>query len=174
MSGNELTSEGTPRCCLFPKMNQSIVLAQRTCHLQLKASWLFCVTQEDPWGLHMDMGPEASVSRPASFLSLCASSCHHWHGLYSWPWGCGTGCSPAWNPFPQVLSLQRPCPPSCSTPHPLLTLIGGTFPALVFLGAPAPIWYEAHAAPGQWFCLFWCMEPCLAQSMNSHDNKLKQ
>ena len=110
MSGNELTSEGTPRCCLFPKMNQSIILAQRTCQLQLKASRLFCVAQEDPWGLHMDTGPEAFLSRPASFLSLCASSCHHWHGLYSWPWGCGTGCSPAWNPFPQVLSLQRPCP----------------------------------------------------------------
>ena len=174
MSGNELTSEGTPRCCLFPKMNQSIVLAQRTCHLQLKASWLFYVTQEDPWGLHMDMGPEASVSCPASFLSLYASSCNHWHSLSSRPWDCSTGCFPAWNPFPQVLSLQRPCPPSCTTPHPLLTLIGGAFPALVFLRAPAPIWYEAHAALGQWFCLFRCMEPCLAQSMNSHDNKLKQ
>ena len=113
MSGNELTSKGTPCCCLFPKMNQSIILAQRTCHLQLKASRLFCVTQEDPWGLHMDTGPEASVSHPASFLSLCASSCDHWHGLSSRPWDCSTGCSPAWNPFPQVLSLET------LPPHPL-------------------------------------------------------
>ena len=110
MSGSELTYERNPHCYLFPKVNESIVLAQRTCHLQLKATRLFCVTQEDPWGVHPDTGPEASASRPASFLSLCASSCHHWHGLFSWPWGCGTGCSPAWNPFPQVLSLQRPCP----------------------------------------------------------------
>ena len=109
MSGNELISEGTPRCCLFPKMNQIIVLAQRTCYLQLKASWLFCVTQEDPWGLHVDAGPEASTSHPASFPSLCASSQDPWHGLSSRPWGCGTGCSPAWNPSPQVLSLHRPC-----------------------------------------------------------------
>ena len=174
MSGSELTSEGTPHCCLFPKMNQSIVLAQRTCRLQLKAARLFCVIQEDPWGLHMDTGPEASLSRPASFLSLCASSCDHGHGLSSWAWDCGTGCSPAWNPFPQVLSLQRPCPPPCAAPHPLLTLIGGAFPALVFLRAPAPVWCEAHAAPGPWVCLFRCMEPCLAQSVNSHDNKLKQ
>ena len=110
MSGNEMTSEGTLHCCLFPKMNLSIVLAQRTCRLQLKASWLFCVTYEDPWGLHMDTSPEASVFHPASFLSLCASSCDHWHGLSCRLWGHSTGCSPAWNPFPQVLSLQRPCP----------------------------------------------------------------
>ena len=174
MSGSELTYERNPHCCLFPKVNESIVLAQRTCHLQLKATRLFCVTQEDSWGVHLDTGPEASVSHPASFLSLCASSCDHWHGLYSWLWGYSTGCSPAWNPFPQVLSLQRPCPPSCTTPHPLLTLIGGTFPALVFLRAPAPIWYEAHGAPGQWLCLFQWVEPCLAQSINSHDNKLIQ
>ena len=109
MSGNELTSEGTPRCCLFPKVNQSIVTEQRTCCLQLKASQLFCVTREDPWGLHVDRGPEASVSHPASFLSLCASSCGPWHGLASRPWGCSTGCSPAWYPSPRVLSLHRPC-----------------------------------------------------------------
>ena len=109
MSGNELTSEGTHRCCLFPKMNESIVLAQRTCCLQLKASRLFCVTQEEPWGLHVDTGPEASESHPASFLSLCASSRDPWHGPASRPRGCGTGCSPAWSPFPRVLSLHRPC-----------------------------------------------------------------
>ena len=109
MSGNELTSEGTPRCCLFPKMNESIVLAQRTCCLQLKASRLLCVTQEEPWGLHVDTGPEASESHPASFLSLCASSRDPWHGPASRSRGCGTGCSPALNPFPQMLSLQRLC-----------------------------------------------------------------
>ncbi|XP_043780721.1 uncharacterized protein LOC122708577 [Cervus elaphus] len=65
---------------------------------------------EDPWGLHVDTGPEASVSHPASFLSICASSRDPWHGLSSRPWGCGTGCSPAWNPSPRVLSLHRPCP----------------------------------------------------------------
>ena len=81
MSGNGLTSEGTPCCCFFPKMNQCIVLAQRICNLQLKAARLFCVIQEDPWGLHVDTGPEASVSHPASFHSLCASSCDPWHGL---------------------------------------------------------------------------------------------
>ena len=110
MSGNELSCEGTPHCCLFPKMNQSIVLAQTTCHLQLKALRLFCVTQEDPWGLHVDTGPEASVSRPAPFPSLCASSPDPWHALSSQPWACSTGCSPAWNPFPQMLSMKRPCP----------------------------------------------------------------
>ena len=114
MSGNELISEGTPQCCLFPKVNQSIVLAQRTCNLQLKTAWLFCVTQEDPLDLHMDTGPEASVSHPASFPSLCASSPEPWHGLSSRPWSCCTACSPVWNPFLQVLSLHRLC---CTVPH---------------------------------------------------------
>ena len=174
MSGNELISEGTPQCCLLTKVNQSIMLAQRTCCLQLKAAWLFCVTQEDPLGLHMDTGPEASMSCPASFPSLCASSSEPWHGLSSRPWGCCTGCSPAWNPFPQVLSLHNPATLSRTTPHPQLTLTRGTFPALVFLRAPAPSWYEAPAAPGQGFCLFQGVEPRLAQSVNSHDNKLEQ
>ena len=163
MSGNELTSEGTPHCCLFPKMNQSIVLQQRTCRLQLKAARLFCVIQEDPWGLHMDTGPEASLSRPASFLSLYASSCDHGHGLSSRAWDCGTGCSPAWNPFPQVLSLQRPWPTilrhtrpsahadsrhfSC-TGFPQSTSPSGMKPMLpqgsgsVYLSACSPVWHK--------------------------------
>ena len=164
MSGNELTSEGTPRCCLFPKMNQSKVTEQRTCWLQLKAACLFCIMQEDPWGLHVGTGPEASVSHPALFPSLCASSHDPWHGLSA--------------PLPGILSrrcylCRDPATPSRTTPHPLLTLTQGMFPALVFLRAPAPVWYEAPAAPGQWFCLLQCMEPRLAQIMNSHDNKLE-
>ena len=97
-------------------------------------------------------------------------------GMASLP---GPGAVARAAPLPGILShrcylCRDPAPPSCSTPHPLLTLIGGTFPPLVFLRAPAPIWYEVHAAPGQWFCLFQWVEPCLAQSINSHDNKLIQ
>ena len=82
-------------------------------------------------------------------------------------------------PLPGVLShggylCTDPAAPSSATPHPLLTLTRGTLPALVFLRAPAPAWYEAPAAPGQGFRLFLGVEPRLAQSMNLHDNKLEQ
>ena len=80
-------------------------------------------------------------------------------------------------PLPGILSYKcylcrDPAPPSSATPR-SVHADPRHFTALVFLRAPAPVWYEAHAAPRQWFCLFQCMEPCLAQSMNSHDNNLK-
>ena len=91
----------------------------------------------------------------------------------------GPGAVAVAPPLPGILSrscylCRYPAVPSCTTPHPLLMLTQGMIPVLVFLRAPAPAWYEAPAAPGQGFCLFWCMEPRLAQSMNSHDNKLEQ
>ena len=97
-------------------------------------------------------------------------------GMASLP---GPGAAALAAPLPGILSqrcylCRDPAPPSYAIPHPLLMLIQGTFPALVFLRAPAPVWYEAHAAPRQRFCLFQCVEPCLVQNMNSHDNKLKQ
>ena len=91
----------------------------------------------------------------------------------------GPGAAALAAPLPGILPRRcylctDPAAPSSATPHPLLTLTRGTLPALVFLRAPAPAWYEAPAAPGQGFCLFLGMEPRLAQTMNSHDNKLEQ
>ena len=91
----------------------------------------------------------------------------------------GPGAAALAAPLPGFLSRRcylctDPAPLSHTTSHPLLTLTRNSFPALVFLRAQAAAWYEAPAEPGQGFCLFWGVEPRLAQSVNSHDNKLEQ
>ena len=148
MSGDKLTSEGTPHCCLFPKTNRIIILAQIIYCLQLKATWLFCVTQEHPWGLHMDTGTEALVFPPASFLSLCIPPMTT--AMASLP---SPGVAALAASLHEILSqrcylCRDPAPSFSSTPHPLLMLIRGTFPAPVLLRAPAPVWYEPMLPQG--------------------------
>ena len=168
-----MTSEGIPHCCLFPKMNWSIVLEQRTCHLQLKAARLFRVTLGDSRCLHTDMDPEASMVHPSSFISLCASAYNHWHGFSSQPWGCGTGCSPALNPFPQVLPLERPCstilyhtPPSVHTDPRPFTWTG-------FPHSTSPCLVLSTRCPRRWFYFrawspVWCrVETHMTMNWNS-------
>ena len=91
----------------------------------------------------------------------------------------GPGAAALAAPLPGVLShgchlCRDPAAPSRTTPHPLLTLTRGTVPALAFFRAPAPVWCEAPAAPGQGSCLSQCVEPRLAQSVSSHDSKPEQ
>ena len=115
MSGNELTSEGTPHCCLFPKMKWNIILEQRTCRLELIATWLFCVTQEDPkactWTLTLRL--LCSIQPPSSPSVLPPATTD----MASLP---GPEAAALAAPLPGIhrcYLCRHPAPPSSATPH---------------------------------------------------------
>ena len=175
MSGNELTSEGTPCCSLFPKNEPKHHLSTENMPLVAESRMVvLCHPGRPPGACTWTQALRllCSIQRPSSPFVLPPATT----GMASLP--C-PGDAALGALMPGILShrcyfCRDPTPPSSAILNPLLMLIRGSFPALVFLRALTPVWYEAHAAPRQWVCLFQCMEPCLAHSMNSHDNELKQ